>query len=76
MTHSRFVRIALGLASVVMACAVTVTPVAADEDGDASKSAPQFTIVTKVGTDGSPVLIRVIRPDPGGIVKPFGVEWT
>jgi hypothetical protein len=77
----RFVRIALGLTSVLFACAVTVIPVAAGDDGDASKPAAQYVVVAdKDGEDGNTQTLGVewtrSSRDSGGIVRPLGVEWT
>jgi hypothetical protein len=81
MEHHRFVRMALGLVSVLFVCAVTVMPVAAGDDGDDAKPAAQFVVAGTAGSDGDGHTLGVewtLRYDreSDGIVRPLGVEWT
>jgi hypothetical protein len=78
MDHHRFVRMALGLASVLFACAVSVMPVAAGDDGDTSKPAGQLTVVASKSGDDGQLGVEWTRysREAGGLTRPLGVEWT
>jgi hypothetical protein len=77
----RFVRMALGLASVLVACAVTVIPVAAGDDGDTTMPPAEYVVVSDNSGEAGKSQRSGVEwtrddRDSGGIMRPLGVEWT
>jgi hypothetical protein len=72
MDSHRFVRIALGLATVLLFGQGSVMLASANEDDGGPPPVTRSFVQPKLGLEWT----RIGSDDDGGIIRPLGVEWT